>query len=155
MKNLFCQYKQLQRWCECFWVLSILRGPRSAVNHLVKMTHTRSPPSASGVLAILYLTNGFLAGFTWALCYAAKVAGIPEPEKAVDKSTKVRRHPCWKLLAQRGPSFTLHDSFNDAWTKMPCHGLAEGVMGKMGRELALCAQSCVGGGGSGDVLGGI
>lgn len=68
---------------------------------------------------------------------------IPEPEKATDKSTKVRCHPCRKLRS--GNSLTIYDSFNSALTKMLCHRLAEDMMGKDRQGTCpFCTVLCLG-----------
>lgn len=67
------------------------------VNHFVCITHLLSFPLAQGTFAVLCHINGFLADFSWALCYDEKFAMIPEPEKTFDKSTKIRCHPRQKL----------------------------------------------------------
>lgn len=130
-----------------------LEDPEVPVNHLISITRLPSPPLAQGTCAFLYHINGFSANFSWALCSAAKVSMIPELEKAVDKSTKVRYHPHWKLFVKWKLSLTICDSFIDALTKILCHRLTEDMRGKDGQKTCSFAQSCVWGGGSGGIPG--
>lgn len=109
------------------------------------MTHRYSPPSDLVRFGILYLMNGFLTNFSRALCYAVKFAMILEPEKASDKSTKVRCYSCWKLPVKGGSYFIMYDSFNNALAKTPCHRLAEDLMGKNGQgTCSFCTTLCLG-----------
>lgn len=114
---------------------SSLGDPEVPVSHFVSVTRPPPPPSAPGTCAVCSRSRGSPADFPRAPCCAAEVAMIPEPEKAVDKSTKVRYHPR-QLFVKWRRSLTVCDSCTDARTRGLCSWRAEGRTGGQGARSA-------------------